>query len=107
MVSACFMAPADSVPGARSAVLGERQVDETFDGIHGGHDDAQMRAGAQPPTSALAAPRVPVLLHDIQVIAQIIDVQQSVDRDVQDLHETAELHHGGDEPLESLSDALV
>src|SRR6516225_2739432 len=101
------MALPAACPGVRSALLGERQIDETLDGIYGGHDNAQMRPGAQPPTGALAAPRVPVLFHDIQVIAQIIDVQQSIDRDVQDLHETAELHHGGDEPLEGLSDALL
>src|SRR5215472_16843447 len=101
------MALPAAVPGARSAGLGERQVDETLDGIHGRDDDAQMRAGAQPPTAALAAPRVPVLLHDVKVVAQIIDVEQSIDRDVEDLHETAELDHGGDEALESLSDALL
>src|SRR5215472_19022643 len=106
MVSPCFIALRAPF-GASSALLGELQVDETLDRIHGRDDDAYMRAGAQAPTAALAAPGVPIFFHDVQVIAQIIDVQQPVDRYIQDLHEAAELHYGGDEALEGLPDALL
>ena len=54
-----------------------------------------------------AAPGVAAVLHEVFVVAQVVDVQQPVDRHVQDLHEAAELHHRGDEPLEGLADALL
>ena len=41
------------------------------------------------------------------IIAQIVDVQQAIHRHIQDLHEAAELDHGGDEALEGLADALL
>src|SRR6516162_5680920 len=91
----------------RSTVLSECQVDESLDRVHRGDDYAQLRAGAQPAAAAAAAPAMTVLLHHVQVIAQVIDMQQAVNRDLQDLHEAAELHHGGDEALEALPDALL
>ena len=89
------------------AFFGEREIDEPFDGIHGRDHDTQMSAGAQAPAAAPPAPRVTVLLHDIAVVVQGVDVQQPIDRNVQDLHEAAELHHGGDQAMESLPDPLL
>ena len=48
-----------------------------------------------------------VVLHDVVIVPQAVDVQQAVHRDVQDLHEAAKIHHGGDQPLERMPDALL
>src|SRR2546429_276726 len=93
--------------GARLLPLGERQIDEALDGVHRGHHHPDMGAGAQAPSRALAAPGVTVVLHHVPVVPQIVDMKQPVDRYIEDLHEPAELHHGGNQALERLSDPLL
>ncbi len=48
-----------------------------------------------------------MVLHQVLVIAQAIQVQQSVHRNIHQLHEATELHHGGDKAAEGLADALT
>ena len=52
-------------------------------------------------------PGVTVIFHHVEVIAQIVDVQKPIHRNVENLHEAAELHHCGNETLEGLPDALL
>ena len=82
------------------------QVDQALDRIHGGHDHAHFGADAQAAAAAHAAPGMAVVLHHVLIVAQVVQVQQAVDGDIQDLHEAAELHHGGDQAAEGLADAL-
>src|ERR1700733_14766108 len=87
--------------------LGERQVDKPPEGVPGGPPPADGGAGAQAPAAAPPAPAVPVIFHDVVVVAQAVDVQQPVDGHVENLHEAAEFDHGGDQALERLPDALL
>ena len=54
-----------------------------------------------------AHPGAATRLHDVFVIAQVVDVQQAVGADRRELHERAELDHGRDETFERLADAIA
>ena len=56
---------------------------------------------------ALPDPGAAARLHDVFVVAQVVDVQQAVGADRRELHEGAELHHRGDEAFERLADAIA
>src|SRR6185437_7996413 len=103
-----FACPAPAACWYRRAsrVAGQVEVHQTLDGVHAGHDDSDMRSGAQTPSHPPAAPAVPMLFHLVVRLLHEIDMQQAVHGDIQYLHEAAELDHGGDETLKSLPDAL-
>src|SRR5438067_4249807 len=52
----------------RLGLFRQREVDQAFDGIHGGYQYPHVRAGAQPPSRAPAPPGVTVVLHDVLII---------------------------------------
>src|SRR5581483_2784222 len=58
--------------------IDQLQVHQALDGIHGRHDDANGVAGSQSALGAFTDPGVPVVLHDVIVVLQVVDVQQAV-----------------------------
>ena len=85
----------------------QRQIDESFDGIDTRYDDVDACAHAESSFALAAHPGAAARFHQVFVVTQVVEMQQSVHTDRGELHEGAELHHGGDEAFEGLPDAVA
>src|SRR5580700_6819686 len=92
---------------ADSCLFRELEIDQTLDGIDGRHDHPHMTARAQSAPLASTGPGVAVLVHRVLIIAQIVDMQQTVHGNLEKLHEASELDDCRDQTVERLADALA
>jgi hypothetical protein len=93
-------------PSARH-VFNQVQVHESFYRIDCRNNDPDVCTCAQPPPSVAAGPGMSVVLHDILVVAKIVEVQKPVNRDIQYLHEASELDDRRDDPVKCLTYAFT
>src|SRR5688572_15966717 len=85
----------------------EREVDQSLDGIHARDDHVHTRAKPEPALARAAHPGTTAGLHDVFVVAQIVEMQQAIDADRGELHECTELHYRGDQSFEGLADTIA
>jgi hypothetical protein len=88
-------------------VFDEIQVNEALNRIYRCHNDSDVGAGPQSSPSAATGPGMPVVFHYVFVVAEIVEVKQSVHSDVQYLHEAPKLHHCRDDAVERLPNPLA
>ena len=90
-----------------SSLRGELKIDSPFNRMHRRDDNPQPRPGPQSPTRVRADPFPAASGHLIVIIPECGEWQQAVCAHIQQLHETAELQHAGDQPIEGLTDAIT